>query len=125
MGQQAYKQTFHPGVTDQSQATTIEVTEGAEAPNVDITVGRTIDEYSASGVVLDSSTNAPVPNLGFTLSVLAGGGNRQRAMGLMSFPVVSDSNGQFRIDNMPPGRYQVAVARNPEPECLASQHHST
>jgi hypothetical protein len=31
-------------------------------------------------------------------------------MGLMSLPVVSDSNGQFRIDNMPPGRYQVAVA---------------
>jgi hypothetical protein len=110
MGQQAYKQTFHPGVTDQSQATTIEVSEGTEVPNVDITVGRTIDEYSASGVVLDSSTNAPVPNLGFTLSVLAGGGNRQRAMGLMSLPVVSDSNGQFRIDNMPPGRYQVAVA---------------
>jgi hypothetical protein len=38
-GQQAYKQTFHPDATDQSQATTIEVTEGSETPNVDITVG--------------------------------------------------------------------------------------
>ena len=110
MGQQAYKQTFHPGVTDQSQATTVEVTEGGEAPNVDITVGRTLEEYSVSGVVLDSSSNAPLPNVGFTLSVLAGGGDRQRAMGLMSLPAISDSSGQFRIDNVPPGRYQVAVA---------------
>jgi hypothetical protein len=31
-------------------------------------------------------------------------------MGLMSLPVISDSNGQFRIDNVPPGKYQVAVA---------------
>jgi Carboxypeptidase regulatory-like domain len=110
MGQQAYKQTFHPDVTDQSKATTLEVTEGAEVSTVDITVGRTIDEYSVSGVVLDSSTNAPLPNVGFSLSVLAGGGNRQRSMGLMSLPVVSDSSGQFRIDNVPPGKYQVAVA---------------
>ena len=110
MGQQAYKQTFHPDVTDQSQATTIEVAEGGEVPNVDITVGRTIEEYSVSGVVLDSSSNAPLPNVGFTLSVLAGGGDRQRAMGLMSLPVISDSSGQFRIDNVPPGKYQVAVA---------------
>lgn len=109
-GQQAYKQTFHPDATDQAQAATFEVVEGAEVPNVDITVGRTIDEYSVSGAVLDSSSNAPVPNVGFSLSVLAGGGDRQRAMGLMSLPIISDSNGQFRIDNLPAGRYQVSVA---------------
>ena len=109
-GQQAYKQTFHPDTGDQSQATTFEVAEGAEVSNIDITVGRTIDEYSASGVVVDSSTNAPVPNVGFSLGVIAGGGNRQRAMGLMALPIVSDSSGQFRIDNLPAGRYQVSVA---------------
>jgi hypothetical protein len=109
-GQQAYKQTFYPDATDQSQATTFEVAEGAEVPNIDITVGRTIDQYSVTGVVLDSSSNAPVPNVGFTLTVISGGGNRQRAMGLMSLPVLSDSSGQFRIDNVPPGKYQVAVA---------------
>jgi len=110
LGQQAYKQTYNPDVTDQSHATPFEVTEGAEVSNVDITVGRTIDEYSASGVVLDSSTNTPVPNVGFSLSILAGGGDRQRAMGLMSLPIISDSSGQFRIDNLPAGRYQVSVA---------------
>src|SRR4030095_15497648 len=83
-GQQAYKQTFHPDVADQSQDTTFEVAEGAEVSNIDITVGRTIDEYSASGVVVDSSSNAPVPNVGFSLSVIAGGGNLTRSTVLMS-----------------------------------------
>jgi hypothetical protein len=110
MGQQAYKQTFHPDATDVSQATVVELAEGAEVSNVDITVGRSIDEYSASGQVLDNDTNAPIPNVGFTLGVLAGGGNRQRAMGLMAVPVMSDSNGQFRVDNLPPGRYTLSIA---------------
>jgi hypothetical protein len=109
-GQQAYKQTYYPNATDQTQATTFEVAEGAEVPNIDITVGSTIDEYAASGVVLDSSNNTPVPNVGFSLSVLAGGGNRQRAMGLTALPIISDSNGQFRIDNLPAGRYQISVS---------------
>jgi len=85
------------------------VAEGAEVSNIDITVGRTIDAYSVTGTVLDSSTNAPVPDIGFSLSILAGGGNRQNMMGLMALPIVSDSNGQFRIDNVPAGKYQIAV----------------
>jgi hypothetical protein len=108
-GQQAYQQTFHPDTTDSTQATVVEVAEGAEVSNVDITVGRPIDEYAVTGRVIDNSTNAPVPNVGFTLSVLSGGGNRQRAQVLMALPIVSDSNGQFRIDNVPPGRYQVSL----------------
>ena len=109
-GQQAYKQTFYPDTTDASQATVIEVTEGAEVSNVDIRVGRTVDEYSVTGHVIDHDTNAPVPNVGFALSVLAGGGDRQRVTGLMALPVISDSNGQFRVDNVPPGRYLISVA---------------
>ena len=109
-GQQAYQQTFHPDTADASQAAVVEVAEGAEVSNVDITVGRAIDEYAVTGRVIDNSTNAPVPNVGFTLSVLSGGGNRQRAMGLMTLPIVSDSSGQFRVDNVPPGRYQISLS---------------
>ena len=110
MGQQAYKQTFYPDTTDASQATVIEVGEGAEVSNVDIKVGRTVDEYSVAGHVIDNDTNSPVPNVGFVLSVLAGGGDVQRGRGLMALPVTSDSNGQFRVDNVPPGRYLISVA---------------
>lgn len=109
-GQQAYQQTFHPDTADASQAAVVEVAEGAEVSNVDITVGRALDEYAVVGRVIDNSTNAPVPNVGFTLSVLSGGGNRQRANGLVTLPIVSDSNGQFRVDNVPPGRYQISLS---------------
>lgn len=109
-GQQAYQQTYHPDTTDSTQALVVEVAEGAEVSNVDITVGRPIDEYAVTGRVVDNSSNAPVPNVGFTLSVLSGGGNRQRAQALGTLPIVSDSSGQFRIDNVPPGRYQISLS---------------
>ncbi|PYS49565.1 MAG: hypothetical protein DMF68_09640 [Acidobacteria bacterium] len=110
MGQKSYIQTFHPDTTDSTQAAIVEVAEGAEVSNVDITVGRTVEEYSVTGRVLDSSSNAPLPNIPFTLSILGGGVNRQRAIGLMALPIVSDSAGAFRVDNIPPGRYLVSVA---------------
>jgi hypothetical protein len=109
-GQVAYKQTYHPDTSDPAQATTIEVTEGAEVSNVDITVGRTVDTYAVSGRVLDRDSSAPLPNIGFTLSVVAGGGDRQRQMGLITLPVTSDGNGLFRLDNVAPGRYVISVA---------------
>lgn len=110
MGQQAYKQTFYPDAADSTQATVVEVAEGEEVGHVDITVGNTVEEYTVTGQVIDKSSNAPVPNVGFTLSVLAGGGNRQRAMGLMTLPVFSDAAGQFRVDNVPAGRYVVSLS---------------
>lgn len=110
MGQKSYVQTFHPDTTDSTQAAIVEVAEGAEVSNVDITVGRTVEEYSVTGRVLDSGSNAPLPNIPFTLSILASGGNRQRAMGFMALPIISDSAGAFRVDNLPPGRYLISVA---------------
>jgi len=65
------------------------VVEGAEVSNVDITVGRTVDEYAVTGRVIDRDSGVPLPNVGFSLSILAGGGDRQRAMGLVDLPVVS------------------------------------
>ncbi|MDQ3743468.1 MAG: carboxypeptidase-like regulatory domain-containing protein, partial [Acidobacteriota bacterium] len=110
MGQQAYKQTFYPDATDNTQATVVEVSEGEEVGHIDITVGNTVEEYTVTGQVVDKSSNAPVPNVGFTLSVLAGGGNRQRALGLMTLPAFSDSAGQFRVDNVPAGRYVISLS---------------
>jgi hypothetical protein len=48
-----YKQTFHPAVTDPAKATVIEATEGSEATNVDITVGRTLAGFAVSGRIID------------------------------------------------------------------------
>lgn len=110
MGQQAYKQTFYPEATDASQATVVEVAEGEEVGHIDITVGNTVEEYSVTGQVIDRGSNAPVPNVGLTLSLVALGVNRERAFGLMTLPVFSDAAGQFRVDNVPAGRYVVSLS---------------
>jgi hypothetical protein len=110
MGQQAYKQTFYPDAADSSQATVVEVAEGEEVGHIDITVGNTVEEYTVTGQVIDKNSNTPVPNVGFTLSVLAGGGDRQRALGLMTLPVFSDGAGQFRVDNVPAGHYLISLS---------------
>jgi hypothetical protein len=114
MGQQSYPQTFYPNATDASQATIVEVAEGDEVSHIDITLGKPVEAYSVTGRVLDSTTNAPVVNVGFLLSVMAGGGGgrqqQQRAVGAMPLPAISDANGQFHVDNVPPGRYVISVA---------------
>jgi hypothetical protein len=61
-----YKQVFHPDVSDQAKATIVEVNEGGEANNIDITVGRMVQTFSASGQLVDE-LGQPVPNLRFGL----------------------------------------------------------
>jgi protocatechuate 3,4-dioxygenase beta subunit len=48
-----YKQVFHPDVSEQAKATIVEVGEGGEANNIDITVGRTVQTFRASGQLVD------------------------------------------------------------------------
>ncbi len=118
-GQQSYPQTYFPNATDASQATVVEVGEGDEVSHIDITVGDAIQTYSVTGRVIDGATGAPVPGVGFVLSMVADGGgfvargNRQqqpRAVGALPVPAISDAAGQFRVDNIPPGQYVLSVA---------------
>jgi Carboxypeptidase regulatory-like domain len=97
-----YKQVFHPDVTDQAKATIIEVTEGSEANDVDITLGAALQTFSASGRLVDSEKGLPIPNLAFSFQRLAG----QRAE-ITNLPVTSNSQGEFVAEGLVPGRYQV------------------
>ena len=97
-----YKQIFHPDVTDQTKATIIEVTEGSEAKDVDIRLGATLPTFSASGRLVDSEKGLPIPNLPFSFQRLAG----QRAE-FINQPVTSNSQGEFVVEGLVPGRYQV------------------
>jgi len=104
-GRRFYPQTFHPDVTDEAKATLVELTEGSEANNVDITVARALTGFSASGAVVDTEKNQPVAGVSFGLTILVGG----RPSGFMSGNGVSTSGGAWRIDNLPPGRYAASI----------------
>src|SRR6266404_8883303 len=94
-----YRRVFFSGVTDPGRATVIEVSEGSETSHVDITVDGPIRTFAASGVVLDEQTNQPAPNMQCWIS------DQRREF--IPLEVISNSQGQFQIDRLLPGDYQV------------------
>ena len=107
-GRRFYPQTFHPDVTDENKADVVEVPDGGEATNVDITVARSLTGFSASGRLIDGENGQPVANIKYGLTIIVGG----RMSGFMSGNGVSTTDGGFRVDNLPPGRYSVSILPN-------------
>jgi protocatechuate 3,4-dioxygenase beta subunit len=114
-GQTAYRQTYHPAAPDISQATTIAVAEGSEVANVDITVGRTLAAYSASGRIVDE-TGRPVPNQAYKLNMYY-----SQSSGSISNGAVTNQAGEFRFDNLNPGKYGVELEQTTDSDLRAEQ----
>jgi hypothetical protein len=102
-----YRQTFYPAVNDASKATIIEVSEGSEATNIDITVGTgpTNDAYDVSGRIVDGATGKPVPNVTLALQM----GDDNRLSSISSSDWTSNQLGEFKIQNLIPGKYSIYV----------------
>jgi len=101
-----YKQVFHPDVTDRTKANVLDVTEGSEANNIDIALGRALQTYSVSGLVIDER-GLPVPNLRIGVQRRVG----QRIEYVMSSSS-SNSRGEFAVDGLIPGKYGVYLNPN-------------
>jgi protocatechuate 3,4-dioxygenase beta subunit len=101
-----YKQVFHPDVTDHAKANVLEVTEGSEANNIDISLGRALQTYSVSGLVIDEK-GLPVPNLRISVQRRVG----QRIEYVMSNSS-SSSRGEFVVEGLIPGKYGVFLSPN-------------
>lgn len=99
------ERVFYPDVRDVNEAKVVELSEGGEAANVDITVGRSLRGFTATGFVLDGETNQPVPNVRFSLVA------QQRSY--VGTGAVSDQRGEFRIENILPGKYSVSILPQP------------
>nr|AUN37849.1 hypothetical protein [uncultured bacterium] len=102
----SYKQVFHPDVTDQAKATVVELSEGGEANNIDITVGRAVQTFSASGLIVDES-GQPLPNLRLGLQRVIG----QRIEFMNSFGM-SNSRGEFVIEGLIAGKYSIFLLQS-------------
>lgn len=102
------ERVFHPDVRDADDAKIVGLSEGGEAANIDITVGRSLPGFTAAGVVVDGETNQPVPNVRFAVQRMIG---QQRVFA--GTGVVSDQKGEFRIENILPGKYSVAIMPQP------------
>ena len=104
-----YERVYYPDVTNANEARVIELGEGSEAVNIDITVGESKKGFTASGIVMDTEANQQLPNLRLGLQKLVG----DRSTGFFGSTVLSDRLGAFRFENLAPGKY--AVISMPQP----------
>jgi hypothetical protein len=101
-GRLAYRRTYYPDAVDAAAAKIVEVTAGSEAVGINISLGRSLPSFSATGRVVDGETSQPVSGVRFMLQ-------RQTKDGPISMPMMSASNaqGKFRIENIAPGQYSI------------------
>lgn len=105
IGGSQYVKTFYPGVQEEAKATIIEIKEGTEVKDVDISVGKPDSGFSVSGRVVDSDSGNPVPNLFIGHSSL--NESNQQIAGMSFTGNQTDTNGRFRLEGLRPGRYAV------------------
>lgn len=97
-----YPRTFHPSAVDPAAATVIDVTEGGEATNIDITFGRPKRTYIARGRIIDSETNQPMAKTSVGIQVFT-----QYGISASRNVTESTKDGEFKLENLPPGKYAV------------------
>jgi Carboxypeptidase regulatory-like domain len=103
-GNRYYPRTFHPGVTDESKATAVELAQGGEATGVDIVVGRVEKTYTATGRIIDADTGKPLADIGYGYGPLR---PDEKMMGARGWGYRSNAKGEIRLDGLFPGRYAV------------------
>lgn len=105
-----YRLTYHPAAAEASGATLIEVAEGGEVTNVDVTLGSSAFRYSASGRVIDGESGKPVAGVTYGVEMFAAKGSGGSRIG----GVATNKNGEFNLQNLAPGSY--AFLAEPPPE---------
>lgn len=112
-GRPYFRQSFYTEVadtSDASKANVIEVTEGSEAANIDITLGRAAQTFVASGRIVDGENGQPIAGARFGMLRIV---NEQRNS-YVGGNTVSNSKGEFKVENLPPGKYGVFLAAQPD-----------
>lgn len=103
MGTSKYVKTFYPNVQDESKATILELKEGEEISNIDITPGKPASGFSVSGRVVDADSGQPVPSAYIAYSPVKDGDLKMEGMNFTGSQ--TDATGKFRLDGVKPGRY--------------------
>lgn len=100
-----YRRTYYPSANDPLEASVVEVSEGSESKDIDITFNRTVTTYSASGRVVETETGQPVPNINYGVTRFEDKGSSS-----MSGGAVTNSRGEFKLENLSPGKYSVNIS---------------
>jgi hypothetical protein len=99
-----YPETFHPDATDRNHAKIVEVKEGAEVVDINIRLAAGKNTYEVTGRVVDAETGKPLPQAEVICWEAPGKENGGRGSGNHG---VTDSEGVFRVGELPSGRYEL------------------
>jgi hypothetical protein len=105
-GSRVRRAIYYPGTLDVRKAEIIEVTEGGEVSNIDITFGETVKTYEATGRIIDTETGKPLSGIRYDCGAVPEGWNYIYGAGTGS---ITNSRGEFRIEGIRPGRYAVFI----------------
>ena len=100
--------TYHPNAADPDRAKIIEIKEGSEATGVDIKligVGKT---YEVFGRVVEEETGKPVSRVRVACIVAE---NQEQYWGKWVMDTVADSQGNFRLAGLTPGKYKIVLSQ--------------
>ncbi len=100
-----YPRVFYPDVTSEAEAKVVEVSEGSEATDIDITVPAPKRTYDVYGRVVDADTGQPVPGVEVVVGGLSQDG--KPTGGWAGIGERSKPNGEFRLTGVLPGRYAL------------------
>jgi len=104
-----HMRVYYPNVSDKAEAKIIDVAEGSEATEIDITLGPLAQTYKVSGRVVNAESDRPVAGLTLGYGKIAKEGQRLNSFGF-GMGMGTNARGEFSIDNVLPGRYGTFVS---------------
>ncbi|HEY0347080.1 MAG TPA: carboxypeptidase regulatory-like domain-containing protein [Pyrinomonadaceae bacterium] len=107
-----YPKTYYGNTAEAAKASIVDLNEGAEAKNIDITVGGRSRTYTVTGRIVDADTNQPLPGVDYSFGVLQQNQNQTFISGTYSPNTPTNSKGEFRLEGIAPGRYAIMASSN-------------
>jgi Carboxypeptidase regulatory-like domain len=102
-----YRRTFYNDAPAESQASTVEVTAGGETSDIDITLGRAVKTFRASGRFVSAETGQPVANVNYGYGPVRADG---RFAGGFGGGFMTNERGEFQTEGLAPGHYAIFTA---------------
>jgi len=110
-GRAGYQPVFYPNVTNADRAKIVELAEGDQATNIDIVMSRALPGFTVTGIIVSGEMNQPVNNVRVALQKMNDDRNS-----FLPITGISNQKGEFRIENIPPGRYSIYLTTQGDSE---------
>jgi protocatechuate 3,4-dioxygenase beta subunit len=104
-----YPRTYYPDSSELGKAAIIDVSEGGEAKNIDIKLGRRALTYTVSGRIVDAEGGQPLPGLIPSFGAIQQNQNQSFVNSTSGSSSPTNSQGEFRLEGLPPGRYLLMI----------------